>query len=145
MSVLSGLMDLLWASQGIRERTRGYGNDELIHLEWMFKRPVPDAYGYAYFEDDVCTAISILTYGPLTVADAFGRFGEPDLMWMHSEKVGAREWVEVTLVYSAVGIVVEVDVDLPAGGQSVGQGSWQEPGLACHLFRSEAISGPARY
>jgi hypothetical protein len=116
--VLSILMDLPWVVS-IRERTRGYPrSDELIHLNWKFRRPVPDTYGYAYFDDDICTAISILTYGSLTVSDAFGRFGEPELMWMHTEKAGTREWVEVTLIYSSNGIVVEVDVDLPAEGAS---------------------------
>ena len=115
---LSILMDLPWVVS-IRERMRRYPrNNELIHLEWKFSRPVPDTYGYAYFDDDICTAISILTYGSLTVSDAFGRFGEPELMWMHSEKAGTREWVEVTLLYSSDGIVVEVDIDLPAEGAS---------------------------
>jgi hypothetical protein len=62
--------------------------------------------------------VSILTYGSLTIADAFGRFGEPELMWMHTEKAGGHEWVEVTLLYNSVGIVVEVDFDLPAEGAS---------------------------
>ena len=39
-------------------------------------------------------------------------------MWMHTEKVGAQEWLEVTLLYSSVGIVIEVDFDLPAEGAS---------------------------
>jgi hypothetical protein len=112
MGVLSILMELPWAS-GIRERTRGY-SDELIHLEWRFSRPAPDSYAYAYFDDDICTAISILTYGSLTIADAFGSFGEPERMWVHSEEVQTREWIEVTLFYSSDGIVVEVDVDVPA-------------------------------
>jgi hypothetical protein len=115
--VLSILMELPWVSQGIRERTRNFPvSDELIHLEWKFERPAPDSYGYAYFDDDVCTAISILTYGSLTIADAFERFGEPELMWMHTEKVETREWIEVTLLYRAEGIVAEVDVDLPPEG-----------------------------
>ncbi len=114
--VLSNLMDLPWVAS-VRERTRNYPrSDELVHLEWMFKRPAPDAHGYAYFDEDLCTAISILTYGSLTVADAFGRFGEPELMWMHTEKVDSREWVEVTLLYGTGGMVVEVDVDLPSDG-----------------------------
>jgi hypothetical protein len=114
--VLSLLMDLPWVGS-IRERTRNYPrNDELIHLEWSFKRPAPDAYGFAYFDEDLCTAVSTLTYGSLTVADAFGRFGEPELMWLHSEKVDGREWVEVTLLYGTSGMVVEVDVDLPSDG-----------------------------
>jgi hypothetical protein len=115
LGVVGILMELPWVSQGIREGTRGY-SDELIQLEWRFKRPAPDTAGYAYFDDDICTAISILTYGPLTIADAFGRFGEPELMWMHTEKVETREWIEVTLLYSADGVVVEVDVDLPVVG-----------------------------
>jgi hypothetical protein len=114
--VLSILMELPWVS-GIRERTRNFPvSDELIHLEWKFMRPAPDTYGYAYFDDDICTAISILTYGSLTIADAFDRFGEPELMWMHIERVETREWIEVTLLYPADGIVVEVDVGLPAEG-----------------------------
>ena len=114
--VLSILMDLSWVVS-IRERMRNYPrNDELVHLEWKFWRPTPDTYGYAYFDDDTCTAVSILTYGSLTIADTFGRFGEPELMWMHTEKAGGQEWVEVTLLYSSVGIVVEVDFDLPAEG-----------------------------
>jgi hypothetical protein len=118
LPVLSILMELPWVS-GIRERTRNFPvSDELIHLEWMFKRPAPDTYGYAYFDDDVCTAISILTYGSLTIADAFDRFGKPELMWMHIERVETREWIEVTLLYAADGIVVEVDVDLPTAGTS---------------------------
>ena len=116
--VLSILMELPWVS-GIRERMRGYPRrDELFHLQWAFRRPAPDAYGYAYFDDDICTSISILTHGSLTISDAFGRFGEPELMWMHTEKAGTREWVEVTLLYSSDGIVVEVDVDLPTEGAS---------------------------
>jgi len=114
--VLSILMELPWVTS-IRERIRNYPrSDELVHLEWKFRRPAPDTYGYAYFDDDVCTAMSILTYGSLTIADAFGRFGEPELMWMHTEKAGTREWVELTLLYSSDGIVVEVDVDLPTEG-----------------------------
>ena len=114
--VLSILMDLP-SVFSIRERMRRHPrSDELFHLEWRFGRPTPDALGYAYFDDDTCTAVSILTHGSLTVADAFGRFGEPELMWMHTEKVGAQEWLEVTLLYSSVGTVVEVDFDLPAEG-----------------------------
>ena len=117
LPVLSILMELPWVS-GIRERMRNFPvSDELIHLEWKFNRPAPDSYGYAYFDDDVCTAISILTHGSLTIADAFGRFGEPELMWMHTEKVETREWIEVTLLFSAQGAAVEVDVDLPAEGE----------------------------
>ena len=116
--VLSILMDLPWAVS-IRERVRGYPRSaELVHLEWKFTRPAPDTYGYAYFDEDTCTAVSILTYGSLTIADAFGRFGEPELMWMHTEKAEGHEWVEVTLLYSSVGIVVEVDFDFPAEGAS---------------------------
>ncbi|MGC9334056.1 MAG: hypothetical protein ACP5JJ_07910 [Anaerolineae bacterium] len=118
LRVLSILMELPWVS-GIRERMRGFpARDELEHLEWKLSRPVPDAYGYAYFDDDLCTAVSILTYGSLTIADAFDRFGEPELMWMHTEKVGTREWIEVTLLWDSDGIVVEVDVDFPAQGVS---------------------------
>jgi hypothetical protein len=114
--VLSILMDLPWVVS-IRERMRGYPHrDELFSLQWTFRRPAPDTYGYAYFDDDVCTSISILTLGSLAISDAFGRFGEPELMWMHTEKAGTREWVEVTLLYSSEGIVVEVDVDLPTEG-----------------------------
>jgi hypothetical protein len=114
--VLSILMDLPWVVS-IRERMHRYPrNNELVHLEWRFWRPAPDTYGYAYFDDDICTSISILTHGSLTISDAFGRFGEPELMWMHTEKAGTREWVEVTLLYSSDGIVVEVDVDLPTEG-----------------------------
>ena len=114
--VLSILMDLPWVGS-ISERTRNFPvSDELIHLEWKFKRPAPDAYGYAYFDDDTCTSISILTHGSLAISDAFGRFGEPERMWVHTEKAGTREWVEVTLLYSSDGIVVEVDVDLPTQG-----------------------------
>ena len=116
--VLSILMDLPWVVS-IRERMHRYPrNNELGHLEWRFWRPAPDTYGYAYFDDDICTAVSILSYGSLTIADAFGRFGEPELMWMHTEKAGGHEWVEVTLLYNSVGIVVEVDFDLPAEGAS---------------------------
>ncbi|MFN2183434.1 MAG: hypothetical protein ACK2UU_05555, partial [Anaerolineae bacterium] len=69
--VLSILMDLPWVGS-ISERTRNFPvSDELIHLEWKFKRPAPDSYGYAYFDDDICTSISILTHGSLTIADAF--------------------------------------------------------------------------
>lgn len=115
--VLGILMELPWVSQGIRERMSNYPRrDELIHLEWQLQRPAPDAYGYAYFDEDLCTAISILAYGSLTVADAFGEFGEPELMWMHTEKVDSREWVEVTLLYGTTGLVIEVDVDVPAEG-----------------------------
>jgi hypothetical protein len=114
--VLSILMVLPWVVS-IRERMRGYPrSDELFHLQWAFRRPASDTYGYAYFDDDICTSISILTHGSLTIADALGRFGEPELMWMHTEKAGTREWVEVTLLYSSDGIVVEVDVDLPTEG-----------------------------
>jgi len=75
--VLSILMDLPWVS-GIRERTRNFPvSDELIHLEWKFKRPAPDSYGYAYFDDDICTSSSILNHGSLTIADAFRRFVVP--------------------------------------------------------------------
>jgi hypothetical protein len=116
--VLSILMDLPWVGS-ISERMRGYPRrDELFHLRWPYRRPAPDTYGYAYFDDDICTSISILTHGSLTIADAFGKFGEPELMWMHTEKAGTREWVEVTLLYSSDGIVVEVDIDLPAEGAS---------------------------
>lgn len=110
--VLGILMELPWVSQGIHERIRNYPrSDELIHLEWYFTRPAPDAYGYAYFDEDLCTAISILAFGSLTVADAFGRFGEPEFMWVHTEEVDGRAWVEVTLLYGTSGVVVEVNVD----------------------------------
>jgi hypothetical protein len=116
--VLSILMDLP-SVFSIRERMRRYPrSDELFHLEWRFGRPTPDTLGYAYFDDDTCTAVSILTHGSLTVADAFGRLGEPELMWMHTENTGAQEWLEVTLLDSSVGIVIEVDFDLPAEGAS---------------------------
>jgi hypothetical protein len=116
LDVIATLIELPWV-QGIRERTRNFPIiDELIHLEWKFKRPAPDSYGFAYFDDDVCTAISILAYGSLSVADAFARFGEPELMWMHTGKAEAREWIEVTLLYPADGIVIEMDADRPTGG-----------------------------
>jgi len=116
LPVLNILMELPWVT-GIRERMSNFPvRDELVHLAWAFKRPAPDAYGFAYFDDDVCTAVSILAHGSLTIAGAFGRFGEPELVWLHTDKADAREWVEVTLLYPADGIVVEVDVDLPAGG-----------------------------
>ena len=115
VGVLNILMELPWVIQGIREGTKGY-SDELMQLEWRFKQPAPDTVGYAYFDTDICTAVSLLTHGSLTIADAFGRFGEPELMWMHREEVETREWIEVTLLYPSIGIVVEVDVDLPAEG-----------------------------
>jgi hypothetical protein len=116
LPVLSILMELPWVS-GISERMSNWPvRDELVHLNWSFHRPAPDAYGFAYFDDDTCTAVSILTHGSLAIADAFGRFGEPELVWMHTEQVDARKWLEITLLYPADGIVVEVDVDLPAGG-----------------------------
>jgi hypothetical protein len=116
LDVIATLIELPWV-QGIRERTLKFPIIyELIHLEWKFKRPAPDSYGFAYFDDDVCTAISILAYGSLSVADAFARFGEPELMWMHTGKAEAREWIEVTLLYPADGIVIEMDADRPTGG-----------------------------
>jgi hypothetical protein len=113
--VLSVLEEQPWARHdSIREWLRG---DQLSHLGWEFRQPAGDAYGYAYFDEGRCIAVSILTFHSLTVADAFGKLGQPELMGLHATQVDGREWLEVTLLYPAAGVLIRVDLELPAEGE----------------------------
>ncbi len=87
---------------------------DINQIAWSFQRPAGDTAGYAYFESDRCTAVTIIAAGALTLADAFGKFGQPERVWTQTGQADARAWVEVDLVYPAAGYVVEVDVDAPA-------------------------------
>jgi hypothetical protein len=113
--VLTILEEQPWVRyDSIREWLSG---DELSHLGWEFRQPAGDAYGYAYFDEDRCIAVSILTFNSLTLSDAFGKVGEPELMWLHATQVDRRQWLEVTLLYPARGVLLRVDLELGAEGE----------------------------
>lgn len=112
--VLTALMEQPWLGS-IQEQTR---RDQVTQFSWTFRRPAGDSFGFAYFEEERCTAISILTVGSLNLADAFARLGEPELIWTHIERTEGREWLEVTLLAPEKGIVIELNYTDPAASES---------------------------
>lgn len=88
-------------------------------ISWNFRYPVKESSGYIYCTDNKVVAISLLTYGSLTVAEALERFGEPDFSWTRYKETIDRRWLEIILVYPTKGIFVRVEIKLPNSTQSV--------------------------
>ena len=110
--MLDFLLGQDWVIGGsIRERTKG---NETTQIAWMFQRPAGDTAGYAYFQDDRVTAISIRTIGSLNVNELFDVLGEPKTMVALSRNADTRHWVELNLIYPDEGFLVEVDIDRQA-------------------------------
>jgi hypothetical protein len=87
---------------------------DITQIAWLFQRPAGDTAGYAYFESEPSTAITIITQGSLTLAQALVAFGTPPALYTQTGKSGPADWVEVDLVYPAAGYVVEADINEPA-------------------------------
>ena len=87
---------------------------DINQIAWFFQRPAPDTAGYAYFDSEQCTALSITTQGTLNIGQALSKFGQPERIFTQTGQEGLRAWVEVDLVYPAAGYVVEADLDAPA-------------------------------
>jgi hypothetical protein len=107
-----------WEAVNILERTQNVGGiqqwDERYgkKIAWEFSYPVRESSGYIYLADDTVLAISIITYGSMSVADALDQFGEPDHFWMRYKDTFERHWLEVVLVYPTQGIFVRFDIEL---------------------------------
>ncbi|MFC1996928.1 hypothetical protein ACFLXI_04895 [Chloroflexota bacterium] len=107
-----------WEAVSILERTQNVGTitqwDERYgsKIGWDFRYPVRESSGYIYFADDTVMAISLLTYGSLSVTDALDLFGEPDYFWMRYKETFERHWLEVILAYPTQGIFVRFDIKL---------------------------------
>jgi len=83
-------------------------------VAWDFRYPVRESSGYIYFSDNTVMAISFLTYGSLSVAEAMDYFGAPDYFWVRYKETFERHWLEVILAYPAQGVFVRFDIELSA-------------------------------
>ena len=91
--------------------------NETTQIAWKFQRPVGDTAGYAYFQDDRVTAISISTIGSLNVSEVVEMLGEPKSVVALNKEASTRHWIELNLIYPKEGFLVQVDIDLRANVQ----------------------------
>jgi hypothetical protein len=107
-----------WEAVSILEKTQTVGAitqwDERYgsKIAWDFRYPARESSGYIYITDNTILAISLLTYGSLSVAEALDQFGEPDYFWVRHKETSERHWLEVVLVYPSQGIFVRFDIEL---------------------------------
>lgn len=113
--VLDFLLSQEWVIGGsIHEWNEG---NETTQIAWKFQRPVGDTAGYAYFQDDQVTAISISTIGSLSVSEVVEILGEPKSVVALNKETSTRHWIELNLIYPKEGFLVDVDIDLRANVQ----------------------------
>lgn len=110
VSFLEGMRDV----SSIMQWDERYGGK----IAWMFRFPAKDSAGYLYCLDSRVAAISIMTLGSLTLAEAFERFGEPDYMWMRYNEVELRPWLEIIFAYPTSGVFARVDIELPVAEEN---------------------------
>ena len=95
-------------------------DDTLTSIQWYFQRPVPEQLGTIHFEQDIVTAIDLLSVNSITLGEAFDLLGEPALLWT---RVGSgennREYLDVFLLDPARGFRLELVLDIPAGSNEV--------------------------
>ncbi len=95
-------------------------NDKLISINWFFHRPVEDSAGFVYFDEDKqVTATTILTINSLSIADIFGKLGEPDEYWTEIGKRENQEYLEVFLLYPTKGYLVDCVINIENGSDQV--------------------------
>jgi len=94
-------------------------DDNLIRIWWYFEHPVEDGTGSVNIENDLVTAINILTVNSLKLADLFGRLGEPEAYWAEIGRGENREYLDVTLLYPTKGCAAEVVIDIEDGAKQV--------------------------
>jgi hypothetical protein len=94
-------------------------DDTLTSLQWIFLRPLPDNLGTLHFEQDLVTAVDILTVNSLTLEEAVERLGEPALLWSRIGSGDNREYLDVYLVNPAAGYRLELVLDIPQGASEV--------------------------
>lgn len=114
---------------GILDTLNGVGKDSvmgeydrnfnLTKIYWFFQRPVEDASGSVYIEDDQVTAITISTINSLRLADLFDKLGQPDEYWTEIGHGEDREYLEVILLYPTKGYLASVIIDIEGGADQV--------------------------
>lgn len=103
---------------------------EVESISWLFQPPARDVSGTVYLENEIVSAISILTVNSLTLEQVFERFGEPELVWAEIAPSSYREPVELSLIYSKNGFLVEAVIDLKQGEEQV------EVSEKTHVYRA---------
>ena len=76
-------------------------------ISWFFEPPLRDLSGTAYFENEIVTAISLLTVNSLKLEDVFDHFGEPELVWAEIAPSSYQESVELCLIYLEKGLLIK--------------------------------------
>jgi hypothetical protein len=111
-STFAQVSSVLRQMQGVNEQsintTPVLSTKEMRQIIWLFQAPVPDISGTVYFENETVTAISILTVNSLRVGQAFGRLGEPSLVWPEIDPSSYGQTVELSLINPQKGYLVEV-------------------------------------
>lgn len=94
-------------------------DDTLTSLQWFFLRPLPDSLGTLHFEQDIVSALDILTVNALTLEEAVERLGEPALLWSRIGSGENREYLDVFLFDPQRGYRLELVLDIPTGSDEV--------------------------
>lgn len=96
---------------------------DLVSLFWSFQYPAVDSSGSVYFEDDLVTAISILTVNSvsnsLKLTDIVERYGHADEYWTEIGYGENREYLDVSLFYFQEGLLTNILIDIPNGANQV--------------------------
>jgi hypothetical protein len=87
-------------------------NDKLTEIYWFFQRPITDGMGSVYLDNDLVTAISILTQNSLKLDDLFGKLGQPEQYWAEIGHGENREYLEVILLNPTKGYLADVVIDI---------------------------------
>jgi len=115
-STFAQVLNALREMQGVNEQsintTPVLSGKEVRQIIWLFESPVPDISGTVYFENETVTAISILTVNSLRVGEAFGRLGEPSLVWPEIDPSSYGQTVELSLIYPQKGFLVATQLEL---------------------------------
>jgi len=122
-TTFTAVSDALWQMQGVDEQSINtdlpLSGEEVESISWFFKPPARDISGTAYFENEIVTAISILTVNSLKIKDVFALLGEPELVWPEITPSSYGEPVELSLIYPQEGFLIELMLELKEGSSTV--------------------------
>jgi hypothetical protein len=91
-----------------------------FRITWYFKKPVEDGMGSVRIQNDLVTALSIITVNSLKTADLFDKLGEPEEYWTAIEQRDTgEEFLDIMLLAPSKGYVAELVIDMSPGSDQV--------------------------
>ncbi len=108
-----GVSEALLAARFVDQPSIQQWDDGLVvdRITWRFRRPAGDLAGFAYFEGETVSYLTVLALGAMDLGDALLKYGNPDVFWLEQRDLPAEAWTQVNIAYLRIACVLEVRLD----------------------------------